>query len=33
MAGIEITEEMTPDQLEASGGGELLKGEVGIFSL
>ncbi|XP_071847770.1 THO complex subunit 2-like isoform X4 [Apostichopus japonicus] len=32
MAGIEITEEMTPDQLEASGGGELLKGEAGYFA-
>ena len=28
MAGIEAAEEMTPDQLEAMAGGELLKGEV-----
>lgn len=28
MAGIEVTEEMTQDQLAATGGGELLKGEV-----
>lgn len=30
MAGIETVEEMTPDQLEAMAGGELLKGEVCI---
>lgn len=28
MAGIEAAEEMTPEQLEAMAGGELLKGEV-----
>lgn len=28
MAGIEAAEEMTPDQLDAMAGGELLKGEV-----
>lgn len=28
MAGIEAAEEMTPDQLDAMSGGELLKGEV-----
>lgn len=28
MAGIEAAEEMTPVQLEAMAGGELLKGEV-----
>ncbi|XP_072941770.1 THO complex subunit 2 isoform X2 [Epargyreus clarus] len=32
MAGIEAAEEMTPDQLEAMAGGELLKGEAGYFS-
>ena len=30
MSGIEISEEMTNSQLEALGGGELLKAEVGI---
>lgn len=29
MAGIEAAEEMTPEQLDAMAGGELLKGEVG----
>ena len=28
MAGIEVTEEMTPDQLDALAGGELLRAEV-----
>lgn len=28
MAGIEAAEEMTPEQLDAMAGGELLKGEV-----
>ena len=28
MAGIEVTEEMTADQLEALAGGELLRAEV-----
>lgn len=28
MAGIEAVEEMTPEQLDAMAGGELLKGEV-----
>ncbi|XP_013175234.1 PREDICTED: THO complex subunit 2 isoform X1 [Papilio xuthus] len=32
MAGIEAAEEMTPDQLDAMAGGELLKGEAGYFS-
>ncbi|XP_038056507.1 THO complex subunit 2-like [Patiria miniata] len=32
MAGIEITEEMTPDQLDALAGGELLRAEGGYFS-
>ncbi|XP_041973437.1 THO complex subunit 2 isoform X2 [Aricia agestis] len=32
MAGIEATEEMTPEQLDAMAGGELLKGEAGYFS-
>ncbi|XP_049790874.1 THO complex subunit 2 isoform X2 [Schistocerca nitens] len=32
MAGIEAAEEMTPQQLEAMAGGELLKGEAGYFS-
>ncbi|KAH9641005.1 hypothetical protein HF086_015101 [Spodoptera exigua] len=32
MAGIEAAEEMTPEQLEAMAGGELLKGEAGYFS-
>lgn len=32
MAGIEAAEEMTPEQLDAMAGGELLKGEV-IFLL
>lgn len=32
MAGIEAAEEMTPDQLNALSGGELLKGEAGYFS-
>ncbi|XP_049865529.1 THO complex subunit 2 isoform X2 [Pectinophora gossypiella] len=32
MAGIEAVEEMTPDQLDAMAGGELLKGEAGYFS-
>lgn len=32
MAGIEAAEEMTPDQLSAMSGGELLKGEAGYFS-
>jgi hypothetical protein len=31
MAGIEAAEEMTPEQLEAMAGGELLKGEVCQF--
>jgi hypothetical protein len=31
MAGIEAAEEMTPEQLEAMAGGELLKGEVCWF--
>ncbi|GBP63213.1 THO complex subunit 2 [Eumeta japonica] len=31
MAGIEAAEEMTPEQLEAMAGGELLKGEAGYF--
>lgn len=30
MAGIEAVEEMTPEQLDAMAGGELLKGEVRI---
>ncbi|XP_013185845.1 THO complex subunit 2 isoform X2 [Amyelois transitella] len=32
MAGIEAAEEMTPEQLDAMAGGELLKGEAGYFS-
>ncbi|XP_071787081.1 THO complex subunit 2-like isoform X1 [Asterias amurensis] len=32
MAGIEVTEEMTPDQLDALAGGELLRAEGGYFS-
>ncbi|XP_026326436.1 THO complex subunit 2 isoform X2 [Hyposmocoma kahamanoa] len=32
MAGIEAVEEMTPEQLDAMAGGELLKGEAGYFS-
>ncbi|KAI5636702.1 transcription factor/nuclear export subunit protein 2 domain-containing protein [Phthorimaea operculella] len=32
MAGIEAAEEMTPEQLEAMAGGDLLKGEAGYFS-
>ncbi|CAG9091802.1 unnamed protein product [Plutella xylostella] len=32
MAGIEAAEEMTPEQLDAMSGGELLKGEAGYFS-
>lgn len=32
MAGIEAAEEMTPEQLEAMAGGELLKGEVCWFA-
>lgn len=32
MAGIEAAEEMTPEQLDAMAGGELLKGEVIIIS-
>lgn len=32
MAGIEAAEEMTPDQLNAMSGGEILKGEAGYFS-
>lgn len=31
MAGIEAVGEMTPDQLEAMAGGELLKAEVKLF--
>lgn len=31
MAGIEAVEEMTPDQLEAMAGGELLKAEVTLL--
>ena len=31
MAGIEAAEEMTPDQLDAMAGGDLLKNEVFIF--
>lgn len=33
MAGIEAAEEMTPEQLDAMAGGELLKGEVGTYHL
>lgn len=33
MAGIEAAEEMTPDQLDAMAGGELLKGEVRKFNI
>lgn len=32
MAGIEAAEEMTPDQLDAMSGGELLRAEAGYFS-
>ncbi|XP_051169390.1 THO complex subunit 2 isoform X1 [Leptopilina boulardi] len=32
MAGIEAAEEMTPDQLDAMAGGDLLKNEAGYFS-
>ncbi|XP_064073482.1 THO complex subunit 2 isoform X3 [Vanessa tameamea] len=32
MAGIEAAEEITPEQLDAMAGGELLKGEAGYFS-
>uniref|UniRef100_A0A1B6BZM5 THO complex subunit 2 n=4 Tax=Clastoptera arizonana TaxID=38151 RepID=A0A1B6BZM5_9HEMI len=32
MAGIEVPEEMTNDQMEAMAGGDLLKGEAGYFS-
>lgn len=32
MAGIEVTEEVTEDQLNAMSGGEMLKGEAGYFS-
>ncbi len=33
MAGIEVSEEMTDDQLEAMGGGELLRQEVSTSQL